>query len=205
MTRYLAPALLLLLSACNNDPVAGKTQAKTSAPTTAENPPEPVTSVTLPITKDSGTIGFVGAKITDKHEGSFKDFSGAITLATSGIEQSSVKLAIDVASMVIEPEKLKQHLVSADFFEAEKFPQAEFESTKITKAGDGYLVMGNLTLRGVKKGITFPAKIETTDSSASVKAEFGINRKDFDITYPGMPDDLIKDEVLIKVDLTAKK
>jgi len=38
-----------------------------------------------------------------------------------------------------------------------------------------------------------------------VQASFGINRKDFNIIYPGMPDDLIKDEVLIRLNVNAKK
>jgi hypothetical protein len=37
-----------------------------------------------------------------------------------------------------------------------------------------------------------------------VKSEFAINRKDFNIVYPGKPDDLIKDEVLLKLDIAAK-
>jgi hypothetical protein len=38
-----------------------------------------------------------------------------------------------------------------------------------------------------------------------VEAEFAINRKDFGINYPGMADDLIKDDVLILLKLDAKK
>jgi hypothetical protein len=38
-----------------------------------------------------------------------------------------------------------------------------------------------------------------------VDAEFVINRKDFGVVYPGMPDDLIKDDVLLKLQLRAKK
>ena len=39
----------------------------------------------------------------------------------------------------------------------------------------------------------------------SAKAEFGINRKDFGIVYAGMADDLIRDDVLIKFDVKAKR
>jgi hypothetical protein len=38
-----------------------------------------------------------------------------------------------------------------------------------------------------------------------VDAEFAINRKDFGVVYPGMPDDLIKDDVLLKLKIHAKK
>ena len=41
--------------------------------------------------------------------------------------------------------------------------------------------------------------------SAKGTAEFTIDRKQFGIVYPGMPDDLIKDEVLLKLDLSFKR
>jgi hypothetical protein len=41
--------------------------------------------------------------------------------------------------------------------------------------------------------------------AVSVDAEFAINRKDFNIVYAGKPDDLIKDDVLIKLTIRAKK
>jgi polyisoprenoid-binding protein YceI len=66
-------------------------------------------------------------------------------------------------------------------------------------------VTGNLDLHGVKKSITFPATIKVEGDTVEVSAEFAINRKDFGIVYAGMPDDLIKDDVLMKVKLKAKK
>jgi polyisoprenoid-binding protein YceI len=55
----------------------------------------------------------------------------------------------------------------------------------------------------VTKSITFPAKIQVGDEAATVQAEFAINRKDFGINYPGKPNDLIRDNVVIKLDLKA--
>lgn len=200
-------ALTLSLGACNTNPTAGKTQAKTSEAVAPAAAPAPsgVTS-TIPITRASGTVGFVGAKITAKHEGTFGDYSGSISVVDESIEKSSVSVKIDLKSLSIEPEKLKGHLMSPDLFDVEKFPTAEFTSTKIEPAEGGkYQVTGNLTLHGVTKSIAFPAAIALTKEGATVKTEFGINRKDFGIVYPGMPDDLIKDEVLIQLDLNAKK
>jgi len=119
-----------------------------------------------------------------------------------------VNAEIDIASLSIEPTKLAGHLKSPDFFDAEKFPKAKFTSTAIKAGGENgatHTVSGNLELHGVAKGITFPAKIKVDADQVSVDAEFAINRKDFSIVYPGMPDDLIKDDVLIKLALHAKK
>jgi polyisoprenoid-binding protein YceI len=66
-------------------------------------------------------------------------------------------------------------------------------------------VTGNLELHGVTKSITFPATITVQGDAVTVKADFAINRKDFGIVYPGKPDDLIKDEVLLKLNIAGKK
>ena len=61
---------------------------------------------------------------------------------------------------------------------------------------------GDLTIRGTKKSISFPAKI-ALDGSFSLNAEFSINRKDFGIVYDGKADDLIRDGVVLKLALKS--
>ena len=53
------------------------------------------------------------------------------------------------------------------------------------------------------KEISFPAKIEVKDDAVTVKAEFSINRHDFDIKYAGKPDDLIREGVVLRLDVKA--
>jgi hypothetical protein len=55
----------------------------------------------------------------------------------------------------------------------------------------------------VTKSITFPATIRVTPGAVSVDAEFAINRKDFGLLYPGKADDLIRDDVLVKLAVRA--
>jgi polyisoprenoid-binding protein YceI len=62
-----------------------------------------------------------------------------------------------------------------------------------------------LELRGVTKTVSFPANITIDAKTAKGTAEFKINRKDFGIEYPGKPDDLIKDEVLLKIALVFNR
>jgi hypothetical protein len=56
---------------------------------------------------------------------------------------------------------------------------------------------------GNKASLPFPATIMITASRVMASAKFSINRKDFGLVYPGMPDDLIRDEVLIKLKVDA--
>ena len=62
----------------------------------------------------------------------------------------------------------------------------------------------NVELHGVTKNITFPTTVEKSEDSIHIKAEFNINRQDFGISYAGKKDDLIRDEVVIKLDIKAK-
>ncbi len=204
------------LAACDNEPGAGKPAAKVSEAVSAtEEPTEKPTdqtakhasekSVLYAFSNADSKLEFVGAKVTGKHDGSFNDFSGNITVPASGVDDGNVKVEIVMGSVESDNDKLTNHLKSADFFDVEKFPKATFESTKFEKSATGYDVTGNLELHGVKKSITFPATITQQGDRVTVNADFAINRKDFDIVYPGMPDDLIKDDVNLKLTINAKR
>jgi polyisoprenoid-binding protein YceI len=205
----LTVSLGCLAWACNTDPAKGKTQAtvtSATAPVTAAAPT--AGSVSYAFSNEGSSLDFVGAKVSAKHEGSFKAFRGTVNVVGADPTKSNVNAEIDIASLAVEPAKLAGHLKSPDFFDAEKFPKGKFASTAIKAGGENgatHTVSGNLELHGVTKGITFPAKIKIDAEQVTVDAEFAINRKDFSIVYPGMPDDLIKDDVLIKLALHAKK
>ena len=62
-----------------------------------------------------------------------------------------------------------------------------------------YTVLGNLDFHGVTKSISFPATIALPANRVTVSAEFVINRKDFGVVYPGMPDNLIRDDVVLSI------
>jgi len=119
-----------------------------------------------------------------------------------------VKLEVGTGSVKTDQADLDKHLMNADFFDAEKFPKATFVSTAIKPGGEKgatHMVTGDLDLRGVKKSITFPVTITITPDAATGTAEFSINRKDFGIVIEGKKDDLIRDDVLMKITLKAPR
>ena len=180
------------------DPAADKPQAEVEAPAPT---PEPVaTGTTLPLSAES-KIDFIGSKVTGSHEGGFEGFTGSVTLVDNDPTQSSVSLSIDTTSVWSDNDNLTGHLKSEDFFDVAKFPESTFESTEIRQEAEGYTIVGNLNLHGVTKSISFPATIDVADGMVKANAEFAIKRFDFGIVYKGKPDDLIKDDVLIKLDL----
>lgn len=203
----------VFLAACE-DPAANKPRAATSEPSSVR--PANSSGAAAPsakgealsVTPANSSVLFTGSKVTGKHEGGFKVFTGIIDLVSSKPEESSVSVDIETSSVFADDDKLAGHLRSADFFEVEKFPKASFYSTKITPGtspDSDYDVTGDLELRGKTKSITFPATITVADDSVTVLAGFSINRKDFGIVYAGKADDLIRDDVVIRLNLKTPR
>lgn len=144
------------------------------------------------------TIGFVGSKVTGSHEGGFKGFDGKIAVADGKIVAPSA-ITIQMDSIWSDSNRLTGHLKNADFFDVENIPTSVFAVTSF----DGSIMTGNLTLHGVTKSISFSPEVTITDSEVSLKAEFDIKRFDWDIVYKGQADNLIRDEVVIKLDVMA--
>lgn len=203
-----ATALLVGLAACD-DPAKDKTKATTGeAVTTTMAQAATQGAASYAFDQASSKLDWTGAKVTAKHDGSFQKFDGTVSFVAGAPEKSSVTVDIDAASLTTTPEKLVGHLKSADFFDVAKFPKASFASTSIKAGGEKgatHTVTGNLTLKGTTKSITFPATVRAEGDRVKVNAEFAINRKDFGLVYPGMPDDLIRDDVVIKLAIDAKK
>ncbi|MFO0589433.1 MAG: YceI family protein [Polyangiaceae bacterium] len=173
------------------------------APSVASIPAKGADAVDL---DTSSTFQFTGSKVTGKHEGSFQKFSGWAQLDKGKIEGGKVAVEIDMSSVKSDDDKLTGHLTSKDFFNVALYPKATFESTEIKKGGDKgatHTITGNLDFHGKKVSITFPAKIAETATDVTADAEFVIKRSDFNIVYPGMPNDLIRDEVVLKLHLKA--
>jgi polyisoprenoid-binding protein YceI len=194
----LVPAFATLaLFSCEN-PADKTTDAKVT-----EAAPAAATAGTKYVLAESSTVGFTGSKVTGSHDGGFKTVSGFFTVGADD-SVSGGTIDIDVNSVFSDDEKLTEHLKSGDFFKTDEFPAAKFTVTGVEKSGEGYQVSGNLLLRGVEKNISFPATGTKDGDTITVKAEFDINRKDWGIVYAGKADDLIRDEVIIRFDLTAK-
>ena len=211
MRRFLLVVSLasfaLLIYGCAN-PAANKPKASVGNAAPESNTAKPAGGETLAITPDNSKVEFVAAKVTRSHNGSFKQFSGAIDLLNSDPGQSIVSISIDTSSVVTDEDDLTHHLKTPDFFDVAKYPKATFVSTKIEpNAANGatHSVTGNFDLHGIKKSISFPATIQITPTNVSVNADFAINRQDFKLAYPGKADDLIKDGVVIKLTLNVPR
>jgi polyisoprenoid-binding protein YceI len=213
MTRWAASSLLafsVAFSACQanekkletvNAPsgTPSTTTAASTQPAVVTKALDPATVQTLPLDPAASSLELVAAKVTRKHDGSFKQFSGNATLVRDQIQ--GVSFEVETASLTTDTEKLTAHIKTKDFLDVEKFPKATFKSTSIVpKPADGatHEVTGQLTLHGVTNEISFPVNVVMTPESVKGSGEIHIDRKKFGVVYPGMPDDLIKDDVVLK-------
>lgn len=141
-------------------------------------------------------------------QGDFTKISGTVMLDDSDITNSSVNVTIDVNSVDTRVQRRDDDLRSEHFFNVAKYPTMTFQSTKITKEGDGLKMMGNLTIRGVTKEVTLDVTGPTKPITAmgglrrGASATTKINRQDFGVAAdPGMVGDDIT--ILIDLEMTA--
>ncbi len=122
--------------------------------------------------------------------GSFKKFD--VTVETETDDFSTVKnieFTADINSINTNDEQRDAHLKSADFFEAEKYPQLKFTSTSYQKNGDEATLTGDLTMKGVTKPATINVEFggNVVDPYGRSKAGFTvtgkISRKEFGLTW----------------------
>lgn len=151
----------------------------------------------------SSTIAFIGSKVTGRHNGGFRNFAGELKVANGRLADAGNKVVIDASSLWADNNRLTGHLKSPDFFNVAQHPTATFLTTSINQTPDNATVTGDLTLHGVTKQISFPAKIQVAEDAITVAAEFHLNRFDFEMKYPGKADDLIRKEVVLKLNVQA--
>ena len=175
-----------------------------------------VSAETYVIDKNHSDASFRIRHFASKVRGRFADFEGTIQADPAKPEASSVTFTIKTASIDTSQPDRDKHLRSADFFDAEKFPEITFKSSKFTPTGkDKYDVTGTLTMHGVSKEVTLPVTYLGTvkDPRGTERASFEIdtklNRKDFGITWNRALDGggvMLSDDVDVEIALeTVKK
>lgn len=201
----------LALTACADDVGEGRVAA-TVADAPAEPAPAPAADApageikTLAVDASRSKLGLIGAKVTAQHPIHFNEFTGEITML--GDTLTGVRFVAQTASVESDSERLTGHLKNEDFLHVEQYPTGEFVATGISAGAEGeftHTVTGNLTIRGVTKQVTFPAKVTVSPTEVAAETEFVINRHDFGVTYPGRADDLVQDNVAMQISFVAPR
>jgi len=157
-------------------------------------------------------VGFsVRHMMVSKVRGRFTSFSGEIVTGADPLD-SSVTAEIALDSIVTGQEQRDAHIRSADFFDVENHPTMTYHSTGLRAHGDGYVVDGQLTLRGVTKDVPLALELNGfgPDPYGGTRAGFTataeISRSDFGITYNAAIEGggvVVSDKVTIQLEIEA--
>jgi len=144
--------------------------------------------------------------------GRFSDVQGSIRVPDGDFGRADIEARIGVQSIDTREPQRDAHLKSADFFDAERFPEITFRSRRIEadpRNPARFLVVGDLTIHGVTREITLTAIAEGRgrDPWGNDRAGFSLNgklsRKDFGLTWNQLLETggvAVGDEIKISID-----
>ena len=157
------------------------------------------------------------AKVSGEHWGYVSIKDGYLEMENGKL--TGGKFNINMPTITVEDiedaewnSKLKGHLNSDDFFSTDKYKTASLTITDVKQVkGDEYKISGDLTIKGIKKPVSFPATITTEGNKVIGVGNIKIDRTVYDIKYnsgsffDGLGDKMIYDEFDLDVKLVANK
>lgn len=146
---------------------------------------------------DNYSVKFSGTDV----EGIFKDLKGSIQFNEAKIEDSKFNFTINVNSINTGNGMKNKHAISDKWFDAESYPTISFESKKVEKSTNGYLVAGSMKIHGIVKEMSIPFTFENN----LFKSSFSVNRMDFKVgTMKGMSKK-VSNEIKLDVSIPVSK
>jgi len=124
-------------------------------------------------------------------EGLFSGMTGLVQFDAPDLGRLSAEVDIDVKSLTTGHLERDEHLLSADYFDAEKYPKILFKSTKVEPTGNNRgKVTGDLTIRGIKRQVTLefeffgPVKSPFSGKSCVGFSAIGkVSREEYGMTW----------------------
>lgn len=169
----------------------------------------PLTAGTWNLDASHSEVGFsVRHAGISKVRGSFTAFDATLTVGET-LADSSVEATVQIDSVNTKDANRDGHLKSGDFFNAEEFPVMTFKSTSLKGDASDFVLVGDLTVRGVTKSVEFEAELggQAVDAFGATRAGFyastTISRKEFGITWNAALEAggvLVSDKVKIEID-----
>ena len=113
--------------------------------------------------------------------GSFSKMGGDIYFSDADLANSKFNLNIEVSSINTGNGMQNKKAQTAEWFNAASFPQIKFKSSKVVKNGNGYLITGDLTMKGTTIQCTIPATKTITGNKIAFSGTFNIDRLVFKV------------------------
>ncbi|MFZ4428189.1 MAG: YceI family protein [Saprospiraceae bacterium] len=162
-------------------------------------------------------VQWTGYKVTGKHFGKVRLQSGSLEYSNGTLTGGS--FVMDMKSISVEDmsgggaDKLRGHLMSADFFGVDNYPTAKFQITKVVSRGTpgAYKIIGNLTVKQTTKEVRFNADLKEENGKTVGMAKITLDRSEYDIRYgsgtffENLGDKTIYDEFDLEINLVLTK
>ena len=142
--------------------------------------------------------------------GEFAAFAGTLQYDAARPEQTKLEATIEVASINTREAGRDEHLRSPDFFDAATFPTMTFVSTSARRDGDGLVINGQLTIRGISKPVALMVSDLTAEQAdpwgnqrIGATARATILRSDFGMTWNAALEAggvLVSDKVTLEIE-----
>jgi len=216
LNTFIVAGLGLAVTGCkDNNKEANMSEAKEVATAEAE-------SMEFVVDTAASVIEWKGEKPTGTHTGTIKVTDGSFMANDSVVESGT--FVIDMKSIEVtdlegdEKSNLEAHLKGTvegkegDFFNVTEFPEATFEVTGVMEKEGQSMLQGNLTIKEETKNVSFPVSISKDGENIEITSEeFTIDRTKWNVNYgsksvfDGLGDKFINDEIVLTINLKAKK
>ncbi|HXD92831.1 MAG TPA: YceI family protein [Bacteroidia bacterium] len=164
-----------------------------------------VAQSTYTMDKAHSSVGFTITHLSISDiDGSFKTFDAKLTSSKEDFSDATFDFTADVNSINSDNDKRDGHLKSPDFFDVAKFATLTFKSKTVKKGeGNKYTIIGDMTMHGVTKMVSFDAVIRSGVNPMSKKTVVGVkvsgtvNRSTFGIGAT-MPGTMLSEDVIVR-------
>jgi polyisoprenoid-binding protein YceI len=164
----------------------------------------PLPSGVIPVSPANTSITFTGSTALTSHTGHFEAFEGTFEAPTDDPKDIKIRVAVTMDSTTTKIGLLTRHLKDEDFFDVVRYPTSEFVLDQINLTGEPglYQVTGELTLHGVRRPVTFPARIAITHEEVSFDATMTVRQAEFGMTEAAKK---TRDEVPVRISIRGRR
>jgi polyisoprenoid-binding protein YceI len=135
-------------------------------------------------------------------KGTLSGLKASIDFDQKDPSSAKISATVDIKTLNTGNKQKDDHLLSADFFNAEKFPVVSFVSTSVKASEKGFIAMGNLTMKDSTKAVEIPFTFTETNGAGSFQGTMTISSGDFGVTKKGKSG---KDKVVVTLTVPVKK
>ncbi|MEM8894494.1 MAG: YceI family protein [Bacteroidota bacterium] len=137
-------------------------------------------------------------------EGTFGGLEGVIEFDPSNPATAMFNMTVDVSTISTGNKTKDKHARGDSWFDVVQFPKIKFVSSSCRASSEGYTIIGDLEIKGIRQEVTLPFTFVAEQAGGMFKGSFSVNREDYGIKGPFMAFMVGNDfEVSIKVPVTA--